>query len=126
MKNNKNKKKYVIVSQRLYPSQINELSICCFLIKKEKLDGFLQFIVNNGGRVISAVPCSGIARNGIVQTLEGYPINQYFIFSMCQKEITDIFMLNVVKEYNLNKPENGKAFVLDVLGYMGAKGPFVE
>ena len=45
---------------------------------------------------------------------------------MCQKEITDIFMLNIVKEFNLNKKGYGKSFVIDILGYMGAKGPFVE
>ncbi len=128
MKTNKdkNKKKFVIVSQRLYPSQINELSICCFFIKKEKLDDMLAFIVNNGGRVISAVPACGIARNEIMQTIDGFVSDRYFILSMCQKEITDVFMLNIVKQFELNKHGNGKAFVLDVLGYMGAKGPFVE
>lgn len=123
---NKKDKKYVIVSRTLYPSQINELSICAFVIKKQKLDDLLEFIVNNGGRVVSAVPCAGVSRNEIVDAINGYSFGFYFVLAMCQKEITDIFMMNVVKELEINKHTNGKAFVLDVLGYMGAKGPFVE
>lgn len=125
-KNNKNKKKLVIVSQRLYPSQINELSMCCFVVKKEKLDDLFAFIVNNGGRVLSAIECVGQSRSELVQTFDGFVANDYFVLAMCQKEISDIFMLNVVKEFELNKKGNGKAFVVDILGYLGAKGPFVE
>ncbi len=125
-KNNKNKKKLVIVSQRLYPSQINELSMCCFVVKKERLDDLFAFIVNNGGRVLSAIECVGQSRSELVQAFDGFVSNNYFVLAMCQKEITDIFMLNVVKEFELNKKGNGKAFVVDILGYLGAKGPFVE
>lgn len=125
-KNNKNKKKLVIVSQRLYPSQLNELSMCCFVVKKENLDDLFAFIVNNGGRVLSAIECVGQSRSELVQAFDGFVSNNYFVLAMCQKEITDIFMLNVVKEFELNKKGNGKAFVIDILGYLGAKGPFVE
>ena len=125
-KNNKNKKKLVIVSQRLYPSQINELSMCCFVVKKERLDDLFAFIVNNAGRVLSALECVGQSRSELVQAFDGFVSNNYFVLAMCQKEITDIFMLNVVKEFELNKKGNGKAFVVDILGYLGAKGPFVE
>ena len=126
MKNKDKKKRYVIVSRQLYPSQINELSICAFIIKKHKLDDLLEFIVNNGGRVISAVSCAGVSRNEIVDVINGYSFGYNFVLAMCQKEITDIFMMDVVKELEINTKSNGKAFVLDVLGYMGAKGPFVE
>lgn len=120
------KKKYVIVSQKLYPTQINELSICCFVVKSERVDDILSFIVNNGGRVVSAVMCSGVSRNIILNSISGYSNESYFVVAICQKEITDIFMLNICREFDFNKKGNGKAFVLDVLGYMGAKGPFVE
>lgn len=123
---NKNKKKYVIVSQRLHPTQINELSICCFVVPEKILDDMLAFIVNNGGRVVSAIQACGVSRRLVAETLSGYIYDDYCIFATCQKEITDIFMLNICKEFKLNKKGNGKAFVLDVLGYMGAKGPFVE
>ena len=120
-----NKKKYVIVSQKLYPTQINELSLCCFIIKNEKLDDMLSFIVNNGGRVLTASMCSGVSRNVLINSINASN-NFHFVVAACQKEITDIFMLNISREFNINSKGNGKAFVLDVLGYMGAKGPFVE
>ena len=99
----KNKKKYVIVSQKLYPTQINELSICCFIVKNNRLDDILSFIVNNGGRVVSAVLCSGISRNLILNSLSGYSNDSYFVIAICQKEITDIFMLNICREFDFNK-----------------------
>lgn len=119
------KKKKVIVSQRLHPTQISELSICCFVAGNSILDDMLSFIVNNGGRVVAAVPGSGISRNSFLESFQGYS-DAYLVIAMCQKEIADIFMLNISKEFNLHKRGKGKAFVLDVLGYMGAKGPFVE
>lgn len=122
---NKNKKKYVIVSQKLYPSQINELSMCCFVIKDNKLDDILSFIVNNGGRVISAVQADGVSRNTLFESFNGY-VDSYMVLAMCQREITEVFMRNICKAFELEKKGNGKAFVIDILGYMGAKGPFVE
>jgi len=122
----KNKKKYVIVSQRLYPSQINEISVCCFVIPSNKLDELLSFIVNNGGRVISAVQACGISRYSLLDSITGFAYDHHCVLAMCQKEITDIFMRNICKEFEFNEKGKGKAFAMDVLGYMGAKGPFVE
>ena len=122
---NKSKKKLVIVSQRLYPEQINELAMCCFIMKRDKLDDLHEFIINNGGRVVSAVASKGFSRASIFDVF-GESYETYTVFAICQKEIVDIFMLNVCREFKLNKKGRGKAFVLDVLGYMGAKGPFVE
>ncbi len=119
-------KKRVIVSTRLYPSQINELSMCCFVLKNDRLDDLLSFIVNNGGRVVSAVPCCGISKRMISDSLGGYNYDSYYVLAMCQKEITDIFMSEVAKEFDFNSPGKGFCFVIDILGYMGAKGPFVE
>ena len=122
----KNNKKRVIVSTRLYPTQINELSMCCFLLRHEKLDDILSFIVNNGGRVVSAVPSCGVSKKMILDSFGGYKYDWYFVMAMCQKEITDVFMSEIAKEFEFNKSGKGFCFVMDILGYMGAKGPFVE
>ena len=125
-KKDKSKKKYVIVPGKLHPSQINELTMCCFFVKSNKLNDLLMFIVNNGGRVISAITSTGVSKNAIIDFFDGYTPNGFFVLSMCQKEIADIFMRNICKELEFNKMGNGKAFMIDILGYMGAKGPFVE
>lgn len=122
----KNKKKLVIVSQKLYPNQINELSICGFIIKRDKLDKLHEFIVNNGGRVISAIQSKGFSRASFLETFSGEGYETYVVLAMCQKEIVDVFMMNICREFEFNKKGKGKAFTLDVLGFMGAKGPFVE
>lgn len=124
----KNEKKYVIVPQKFHPTQIGELSMFCVIIKENVLDDLFEYVVNNGGRVISAVPCSGISKNSFDNFVEGEGLknNEYFVLSMCQKEIVDILMINLCRTFELNKKGKGKAFVIDILGYMGAKGPFVE
>lgn len=125
-KQDKSKKKYVIVSQKLYPQQISELSMCCFFVKEKQLDNLLEFIVNNGGRVVAAISSTAVSKNAIIDFFDGYNTNSFVVFAMCQKEIVDIFMLNICRELNVSKKGNGKAFIIDILGYMGAKGPFVE
>ncbi len=122
----KNKKKYVIVSQKLYPQQINELSMCCFFVKPKQLDDMLEFIVNNGGRVVAACPSTAVSKNALIDFFDGYNPNQFVVFAMCQKEIAEIFLLNICRKLRIPEKGGGKAFIIDVLGYMGAKGPFVE
>ena len=125
MKDKKNKK-YVIVPHTFHPTQIEELSMFCVIIKQNKLDDVFSFIVDNGGRVISAIPAYGVGKNTIVDFVSGNSNDSYVVLSMCQKEIVDILMLNLCRKFEFNKSNTGKAFVIDVLGYMGAKGPFVE
>lgn len=122
----KNSRKYVIVPQRFHPSQIGDMSMFCITIKKNKLDDLFGFIVNNGGRVVSAIPCAGVSRSSIYNVLDGYKKDFYLVVSMCQVEITETLMMSICREFEINKNGNGKAFVIDILGYMGAKGPFVE
>lgn len=123
---NKSKKKLVIVSQKLYPSQINELALCCFIIRRDFLDELHEFVVNNGGRIISAIDSKGISRGSFLEHFSGETFETYTVLCMCQKEIVDIFMINICREFQFNKKGKGKAFVVDILGYMGAKGSFVE
>ena len=122
----KSKKKLVFVSQRLYPGQINELALCCFIINKDILAELHTFVVNNGGRIISAVESRGISRNNIIELLKGETCETYTVLCICQSELADILIMNVCREFDLHKKGKGKAFKVDILGYMGAKGPFVE
>ncbi len=120
------KKKQVIVPQKLYPNQISELALCCFIIRREKIDRLHEFIASNGGRVISAIPSKGVSRSTIFDALTSEYYETYTVLCVCQQEIADIFMLNICREFKFNKKGKGKAFVIDILGYMGAKGVFVE
>ena len=122
----KKSKRCVIVPQKFHPTQIGEMSMFCVMIQDNRLDELFEFIVNNGGRVISAIPCHGVSKNSFDKLVEGYSNNEYFVISMCQKEIIDVLMINLCREFEFTKRGKGKAFVIDVLGYMGAKGPFVE
>ena len=85
-----------------------------------------EFVVNNGGRVLSAIASKGVTRGMILDMISGEFAETYTVLTVCQKEIADIFMLNICREFKFNKKGKGKAFVVDILGFMGAKGPFVE
>ena len=111
---------------KFHPNQIGEMSMFCVVIKENKLDELFEFVVNNGGRVVSAIPCHGVSKNSFDKLVDGFVNNEYIVVSMCQKEIIDVLMISLCREFKLYKKGNGKAFVIDILGYMGAKGPFVE
>lgn len=119
-------KKFVIVPNKLTPSQINNLSMCFFITKKDRYDDLAEFITNNGGRVISAIPASGSEKNAVMETLSGFIFDHYVVIAICPEEIAQTFMSNVCKIFEFNKKKKGLAFMIEIDGYMGAKGPFVE
>ena len=87
---NKKDKKYVIVPHTFHPTQIEELSMFCVIIKQNKLDDLFSFIVDNGGRVISAIPAYSVKKNSMVDFFGGSSLDSYVVVSVCQKEIIDI------------------------------------
>ena len=101
--------------------------MCCFFIKDQKnLDDLLSFIVNNGGRVVAAVASTGVSKKCG---------NRFFLMAITQMVLLfcnvparscRYILLNICRELELYKRGRGKAFIIDILGYMGAKGPFVE
>ena len=80
----KKSKKYVIVPQQFHPNQIGEMSMFCVVIKENKLDELFEFVVNNGGRVVSAIPCHGVSKNSFDKLVDGFANNEYIVVSMCQ------------------------------------------
>ena len=83
--------------------------------------------MNNGGRIIAAAESHGVSRKlSIFDMLNGDIKETYTTFCICQSELADILMMNVCKEFDFNEKGKGMAFKMDILGYMGAKGPFVE
>ena len=75
----KKSKKYVIVPQQFHPNQIGEMSMFCVVIKESKLDELFEFIVNNGGRVVSAIPCHGVSKNSFDKLVDGFVNNEYLV-----------------------------------------------
>ena len=123
---NKKDKKYISIPQKFEPSQINELSMICVIVNKNQTDELFEYIVDNGGRVVSVHQSHGVSRGFFGTLMSQYSMDKNVVFAVCQSEITDVFMANMCKTFELYKDGNGKAFVIDILGYMGAKGMFVE
>ena len=117
----KKSKKYVIVPQQFHPNQIGEMSMFCVVIKENKLDELFEFVVNNGGRVVSAIPCHGVSKNSFDNLVDGFVNNEYIVVSMCQKEIIDVLMISLCREFKFYKMGNVKAFVIDIFGIYGCE-----
>ncbi len=119
-------KKFVIVPNKLTPNQINNLSMCVFIVQKDKHDELAEFILNNGGRVVSSILASGAEKHAILDSLSGFAFDHFVVMAICPEEIVETFMYNICKVFEFNKKKKGLAFMIDIDGYMGAKGPFVE
>lgn len=107
-------------------SEINELSLL-MLICKPKMEHDIKMRLGFcGGRVLLSLPAKGVSRKPILEILGVISVDMQVIFSVVRREDASSIMEKIGTEFELSKPGNGKAFLIDVDGYLGAKGPMVE
>ena len=107
-------------------SEIEDLSICVFIVKKNLEEKLKQSIKNNDGKILSITYGTGISRTSIFNSLKVGSDDVVVFFVTIRVEDVKKFMRIISKEFELAVPGNGKGFVLDVDGYLGAKALFVE
>ncbi len=104
-------------------SQINELNIAVFICKTSKEQELKAYASSLGGVVLSSMRARGLSRSALAVAFGAYTeINVILI--MCQREISKRLIYDVSQKFNFSKPGNGKGFLLDIDGYMGAKAAF--
>ena len=118
--------KKVSLTRRPKLSEINELSIFVVIIDREFEREAVDFIKENKGIILSRCKGKGISRAGILSALGAYSKDITCIISMVREEESIDLADSVTDRFDLNTPGNGKAFIINSLGYMGAKAPFVE
>lgn len=105
-------------------SEINELSIAVFICKTETEPELKTYVESIGGKVLSSIRGKGLSRNAFAAAIGAYTkVN--VVFAICQTEISRKLVHDVSIKFKFNEQGNGKGFLMDTDGYMGAKACFV-
>lgn len=112
--------------RKLKLSEIEDLSLCVFIVKKNIESKFKAKIIENDGKILSLTYGTGVSRASVFNSLKVGSDDVVIFFVTIRVEDVRKFMRIMSKEFELAVPGNGKGFVLDVNGYLGAKALFVE
>lgn len=105
--------------------QINELSMCVFIISREIEQKVKEKIEELQAKVVSIVRGNGISRFSLFLSLKIGTKDMSVIFAISRVEDVKKVMRTVAIDFSLAKPGNGKSFVIDIDGYLGAKAKFL-
>lgn len=103
---------------------IDLVKFMTFVVTPELEEGVKIRIGSLGGRVLSVHRATGISGRSIVAFNEEVP--QFVIFATARSEDAQNILLAIATEFNFQLSQTGKAWLVDVEGYMGAKGVLSE
>lgn len=106
--------------------QINELSMCVFIISREIEQKVKEKVEELQAKVVSIVRGNGISRFSLFSSLKIGTKDMSVIFAISRVEDVKKVMRTIAIDFSLAKPGNGKSFVIDIDGYLGAKAKFLE
>ena len=107
-------------------SDVNELCLILF-VAKPKIEHDLKMRLGTlGARVLMSHPAKGVSRKPILEILGMVSVDMQAIFAIARKEDAEQIIEKIAVEFDFDEPGNGKAFAVDIDGYLGAKGPLVE
>lgn len=117
----KNPKK-TFLSHKL--EEIDMVKFMTFVVMPELEERVKLRIGSLGGRVLSVHRALGVSGTSILAFNEEVP--QFVIFATARSEDAQNILLAIATEFNFQLPKTGKAWLIDVEGYMGAKGVLSE
>ena len=107
-------------------SDINKLSLIIWICKPKMEHDLKMRLGILGGRVLLSRPAKGVSRKPILEVLGLVSVDVQIIFSIARSEDAQNIINTIGTEFEFSKPGNGKAFAIDIDGYLGGKGPLVE
>lgn len=107
-------------------SQIDELSMCVFIINREFEQKVKKRLDELQAKTVSIVRGVGISRYSMFSSLKVGTNDMSVIFAIARKEDVQKIMRTIAIEFSIALPGNGKSFVIDIDGYLGAKAKFME
>lgn len=111
---------------RMLLSEINELVLCMFIVKRDLEKAVCTRIAEVGGVVVDVSRGKGVSRYSVFEAFGIGSSDISLIISQARKEDAEDVIKAISSEFKFSVPGNGKGFALTVEGYMGAKAPFVE
>ena len=112
--------------KKLKLSEINELSMAVFIIQREREKELKNRVIELGGKILSISWGTGISRSTVFESLKIGTEDVSVFFVMTRVEDVRDLMKTITEEFALAIPGNGKGFIIDIDGYLGAKAPFIE
>ena len=107
-------------------SEINELSLSVFIVKRQDEDRLKQRIKELEGEIVSITRGIGVSRATVFESLKIGTDDVSVFFTLSRIEDVRDFMQQITEEFELCVPGNGKGFTIDVDGYLGAKAVFID
>lgn len=107
-------------------SEINELVMCMFIVKRDLEKDVCDKINKEDGVVLNVSRGKGVSRYSVFEAFGVGSSDISLIVSQARKEDAEDLIKTISTEFKFNVPGNGKGFAINVEGYMGAKAPFVE
>lgn len=100
--------------------------MCVFIISREIEQKVKERVEELQAKVVSIVRGNGISRFSLFSSLKIGTKDMSVIFAISRVEDVKKVMRTVAIDFSLAKPGNGKSFVIDIDGYLGAKAKFLE
>ena len=107
-------------------SEINELSLSVFIVKKEQELKLKNRIKELSGEIISITKGIGVSRSTIFESLKIGTEDVCVFFVLVRIEDVRDFMQTITEDFELAVPGKGKGFTIDIDGYLGAKAVFID
>jgi len=107
-------------------SEINELKIIVIIVPRDNEAKISTYISDRGAVILSKNRAKGISRASLFSGVGANEVPVTVIFASVRSEDSENLIMKISNDFRLDIPGNGKAFIIDVLGYMGAKAPFIE
>ncbi|MBQ8468663.1 MAG: hypothetical protein IJ542_02785 [Clostridia bacterium] len=110
--------------KKLQLEDINELSIAVFICKTKVEGELVKYATDIGGILLSSIRGKGLSRGAVARAFGGYD-EFNVVFVMVRSEVGRDLVQDVSIKFKFDEPNNGKGFLIDTDGYMGAKAAFV-
>ncbi|MBQ9790623.1 MAG: hypothetical protein IJW24_03410 [Clostridia bacterium] len=113
-------------SRKLKLNEIQELVMIIVVVKRENERFAVEVIKENRGIVLSRSRGKGLSRLSALNSIGAFVSDVSVVFGMVRVEDAEKAMDEISFKLKLEMPGNGRAMIVPIDGYMGAKAPFVE
>ena len=114
-----------IKEKRFKLRDVDGLKMCVFIVKRSKEDEIKKDLLALGGKVLSVCPGVGVSHSSMFEAVSrtGDPCVVIFAATRREDARNIIAQISLKNEIFLNG--NGRAFDVDISGYLGAKALFL-
>ncbi|MBO4569767.1 MAG: hypothetical protein J5689_00925 [Clostridia bacterium] len=113
------------IKQKRYDlSEVNELKFAMFIVNSKLEQTVKEGIIKYNGRLLSVIPATGISHLTMFEAVSGGTPSVVFLVAV-RSEDAERLIEKISIDAELESDGNGKAFLIDIDGYTGAKALFV-